>query len=503
MTMPHPKRRTRRAPVRTVGLRIRKLRRARGMGPLALAGPEFTKRYLRAVERCNLIPSLRVLELFAHRLDVPVQQILRANSAQYTSSGLTSDTELGALHEDLNYQLNYAKMLIKDGKLEEALDSIRLAQTYLESARPHNAKLPPHLLYRIPMLRGMTYLQSYKPDTALPELDKALVFVQGDEEKAATVHNLIGVAYYLKERPELAIREHLIAFHAVQNNVVRDLSSRFSIYRNLANDYVTLGDTKQAVATYKLALPILQDLNDPARKAAIFSGLGIAYADINDTVNAILWSSRALEIYTETGLHLKAAEVSLNLAELLVSEQRFDEAEPFLREAHAILADPRQEGNNLLLCQLNRVRALSALYQGQIGAADEHIQASLTFGKEAAVEASDACAIVAGSYRGTDKKIRPGSACYPIRAYVESLHLAAKIAEIRGNLPTADEMFGRALEWAEKTGSHETIRTITLGYGSTMEMRGALEPAMVYYKAAAQANQPLKRKNAGPAVLVG
>ena len=508
MSSSKPKRRTRRAPIRTVGLRIRKLRRARGMSPLALAQPEFTKRYLRAVERCSIIPSLRVIELFARKLDVSVPQILRANVAQHTGSGLTSERDLGALQEDLNYQLNYAKMLIKDanqskGKLEEALEGIRLADAYVASAGPHASKLPAQLLYRIPQLRGLAYVQSHNPGAALPELKRALALIEGDEEKAATVRNLLGAAYYLQERPDLAIKEHLICLRAVQTDVLRDLSSRFSIYRNLANDYWALGDAKQALATYKLALPILQDLNDPARKAGIFEGMGMVYREMNDLVSAILWTSRAREIYQEVGNSQLVAHASLNLAELMVLDQRFGEAEPLLTEVAEITEGAENPPEALFVSQFNRVRALSALSQRRLDKAAEFIQISLELGEKLSREAADECAVVANSYEGTDKKAYPGSACYPIRSYVEALHVAADIAEARGDHAAADETYAKALEWASKTGSPETVHNISLEYARRMEERGALQSAMEYYKAAAEANLPLKRKHVDRAAFVG
>ena len=504
MTSSQPRRRrTRRAPIRTVGLRIRKLRRARGLSPLELAQPEFTKKYLRTVERCNIIPSLKVIELFARRLEVPVAQLLRANVAQYTGSGLTSENDLGALQEDLNYQLNYAKMLIKDGNLEEALECIRLAEMYVASTGPHAAKLPPRLLYRLPFLKGLAYLNSHNSDAALPELERALSLVEADEEKAATVHNLLGAAYYLKERPDLAIKEHLICLRAVQNNTLRDLSSRFSVYRNLANDYFALGDAKQAIAIYKFTLPLLQDLNDPVRKAAVFFSMGIAYWEIKDKISSILYSSRARELWLEIGDRIEVAKTSLNIGEMLLDDRRPKEAEPFLQEASNILLDPENSADDQLLNHLYKVLALSAFKQGFLEKAEEHVQISLNFGKAASLAAVDACACLADSYEDSDKKIRPGSACYPICAYVDSLHLAAQIAQARGRTDVVDEIFATALEWAEKTGSQETIHSVSLGYAQNMEERGAHQPAMTYYKAAAEANLPLKRKNVGRSVLVG
>jgi tetratricopeptide (TPR) repeat protein len=503
MSMSHPRRRIRRAPIRTIGLRIRKLRRAKGMNQFTLIGPEFTKRYLRAVERCNLIPSLPVIELFANRLDVPVANLLRANIANHSGAGPVTEKEIGVLQEDLNYQFVYAKMLIKEGKLMEAHESLQRTENYIASIGALAQKIPPTLLFRLPCLKGTAHLQAFNPAPALPELEKALAMVEADEEKAAIVRNYLGVAYYLQERPSLAIKEHLLCLRAVQSDVVKDLSYRFSIYRNLANDYWTLGDAKQALAFYKLALPLLNDLNDPSRKAAIFSGMGIAYWELGDKVSAILWNNRAKELYAELGDRNMVAEIALAMAEYLVLEHRYADAEVFLKEASSQLLDPAGESSDLLLCAMYKIMGMSALAQGKLTDAEEYAELGMKYGYKAATDTAAACAVIAELPESADRKIRPGSACYPVKAYAEVLHLAARIAESQAQYAAADARYSEALEWVQKTGSHEVFHVISLSYAETMEKRGSHGDAMAYYKAAAQANLASSRRRSGQTTLVG
>jgi tetratricopeptide (TPR) repeat protein len=474
------------------------------MGQLALIRPEFTKKYLRAIEKCSLVPSMKVIELFAARIGVPVAQLLRTNVPHNMGSGLSSEKDLGAFEEDLNYQLNYITSLIKSGNLEEALTCIGWAETYVASAGPLTAKVSPGLVHRVPLLKGMAHLQSNNPGAALPERKKALALL-GDagEEKSAAVHDMLGAAYYLLERPEQAVQEHLISMRAVHNGSMSDPDQRSAVYFNLANAYVMLGDSRQALATYKEALPLLQDLDNPERKADTYNGMGKVYWDLGDISNSILSYSRARELYEEIGKPLRVAEVDLDMAELLIQAGRDENVEAMLKEASGIIGAPEHASDDLVQSNLHRTLALWAFKQGQLEQAEAYALISLDHGRKASTKADAACSAKSASYEGTEKKIMPGSACYPIRCYVEALQLAARIAEAQGLQPVADERLRTALKWAEKTGSTDTIHTVNMVFAESMEQRGSDLDAMEYYKAAAQANQSMNRKSTGPAVLVG
>lgn len=473
------------------------------MGQLALIEPEFTKKYLRAVEKCSIIPSIKVIELFAGRLGVPVTQLLRASVPHNMNSGLSNEKDLIAFQEDLDFQLNYIKMLIKEGTFDEALRCLDWADIYAASAGQFASKVPRQLLYRIPLLRATIYLHQRRPNKALPFLEKAISIIGDDEERAAKAHNMLGVAYYLLERPELAVQEHLICLRAIQNGALRDLAYQSSVLGNLGNAYVVIGDSRQAIATFKLAFPILEDLNDPERNASIFHGLGKAHADLGDTVTAILWYNRAREIYTELNRPLDAAELSAYIAEIMMGDGRDSEAEPLLKQATDAITDPANGAEDLLLAYINKLLADWALHHGQLDQAEEYARISLEYGEKIAENALAACQAVVEQSKGAERRVYSGSACHPIRSYVEALHVAAQIAEARGEHELTDKRFANALSWATKTAIHDTIHAVTLGYAKAMEERGADKNALAFYKAAAQANRSLHKKNLGPAILVG
>src|SRR5262249_35526195 len=160
-------------------------------------------------------PSLKALQVFARRLNVEIVDLLAAGDD--TEAG----PEIRAAEDELNQQLNYARMLIRAGQFDEAFQLIRDAE---QDATPRKAKLPSRALYRVPYLRGLAYLQLAQPELARPQLDEALDTARGDLEAEAATHNLLGLTYYQMEQPQMALEHHLEALRAVQSGDVQDPS---------------------------------------------------------------------------------------------------------------------------------------------------------------------------------------------------------------------------------------------------------------------------------------
>src|SRR5687767_1078789 len=112
--------------VQTLSARIRKARLEKGLTQEQLAGPEFTKGYVSALERGSVRPSLKALDVFSRRLGLTLSYFVAA------PQDVDIEPDLAAVEEDLQYQVNYAKMLIRTGQVEEAFDVIAEAERNIE-----------------------------------------------------------------------------------------------------------------------------------------------------------------------------------------------------------------------------------------------------------------------------------------------------------------------------------------------------------------------------------
>lgn len=455
----------------SIGERIRKIRQERGLTQEALAGPEFTKGYISALERGAVRPSLKALDVFARRLDVPLSEFVSADQS------LRVTPNLAALEEDLHYQANYAKMLIRSDQVDEALELLAEIE---RSVEPYHDKLADHTRYFIPFLRGRAYLQRMDPDRARPELEAALEYARGDEDATARVRNLLGVIFFEKEQPQLALEHHLNCLQAVQSGAVKDLNLRVSIYRNLANDYWALNDLPQAMGIYKEALTVLEDVNDLERQAHLFWGLAMAYRKAGDWALAKLYGTRALHIFEAADSRGEAASMCMHLSEILLDEKRYADAEQFLQRASDFLAST---GNLGLLSYLYRDYADLARRQERLAEAAEYAAQSIQLAK-AFLERAES----ENSSAGTGAKKTTGDRVWldVSRTYAEVLHVAALIEEAQGNSDAADRLFQEALGRVRQTGLEETLGALAFGYADVLKVRGDYKQAMEYYRDAAQ-----------------
>jgi tetratricopeptide (TPR) repeat protein len=482
-----------------IGRYIRKMRQARGLTQEALASPEFTKGYVSALERGAVRPSLKALEVFARRLEVPITDLLGAKHE------IENEPELRALKEDLNYQFNYAKMLIRTDRVIEAFDLINNIE---DNMQPHNEKLPESLRYMPSFLRGRAYVQQSRPELARPELERALDLARTDEEARARTHNLLGVVLQHQEQPQLALQQHLLCLQAITNSVIKDPNFRVSVYHNLANSYWASGDPDQAIGVYKEALVVLRDLNDYNAQAEVYWGLANAYKATDDWPQAKLYATRALHIYEAEDNKVAAATMSINLAELLMGDSQYEAAQDALKHAEEFLAGTSEQ---VLLGNLYYDYADLARRLGQLDQASELIAKSmmlLEHGINGEIRAGEG----AEEDEAAEKADQLGEFDHPaqvqmqtstasrawaarMRTYVEALHIAAVIEDEMANMDAADNLFQRALDYARRIGYEEIIYSISLSYGTVLKKRGDFERAVEYLESAAQGRGKRARRH--------
>src|SRR6266581_7703995 len=95
----------------TVGAKLRAARLAKKFTQSQLAHPDFSVSYVSAIERGQINPSLRALEIFAQRLGLSSTDLL----SKETGQALQGFSEKDAAHEnkqDIELQLLEAQLLI-------------------------------------------------------------------------------------------------------------------------------------------------------------------------------------------------------------------------------------------------------------------------------------------------------------------------------------------------------------------------------------------------------
>ncbi len=448
-------------PLTGLGQRLREARHRLGLTQDDVAQPEFTKSYVSAVERGKARPSLKALELMSRRLGIPMPEALAV------APEAVDTIDLAALAEDVEYQLDGARRAIDTGQGTEALRLIAVAE---QTAGDALDELDASTRYRLSYLRALAYLRAGEAGAAQRELERTLALageLEDGGEAAERVRNLIGGAYCEQNLPQLALEYHTRGVQAIQAGVVKDPNLQLLIYSNLANDYWALGDAQRAVAFYQEALKLLDRVGNVERQWGIYWGLSVAYKALGDVTRAALYAQRAIGIYEAMANQTAAAQMSVNLAELLIDRGDYPAAEAALTRARPLL---EAGGNPLHLSALYQRYAALELARGRQAEAAEY--------SARGVQLSEAV------YQAQAGQGDPAARSHMLRTYIRALRMAGRVAEAQGDPATADARFTTALDLARDAELWEAAADLAYAYAELLTARGAHEQAGTYYRQA-------------------
>ncbi len=500
------------------------------MSAEALGEPGLGASFVIALERGAVRPSMTALKALAERLEMPLQQLLNAR----TRLGRRS---LPAYERDLAYQLDIANWMLHNNRIADALNSIKEAEVHAAS---YLRFLSAQITYRIPYLRGKAHYFAQRSTEAQHELERALRLlnrisragaraesIDREENVHALIqtHNILGICHYSQGHLEQAKDHHLLCRRLIAANGIKNPGLRLGVYRNLANDYWASGDFSLAISTYKEALALFDDLSDPQRKAGVHWGLSMSYKALDDLVFAAVHARQAVDLYTEAGAWGLAATMRLNLAEVLIANARYREAEEHLNKVSGWLQEPVPlpisspeinaggsssdaaadsaasshdssaagaagaeekseagkvdvERQEILLSVLYMNYGVLAWKAHDLQRAVDYIDHSVVFGEQA----------VASATRSNE------AGGYEARTLAEALSYSAQIHEEMGDKEVCNQLFERALSVISTTEFEETYRTVAHAYAAVLETREDYKGATRMFRLAAGRGGRLKQR---------
>src|SRR5215831_9587941 len=108
----------------TVGSKLRAARLARKLTQSQLAQPDFSVSYVSAIERDQIQPSLRALEIFAQRLGTTSTDLL-SKTAGHLKSGILEKIPARESEQNIELELLEAQLLIFQGDYRKAMELLR------------------------------------------------------------------------------------------------------------------------------------------------------------------------------------------------------------------------------------------------------------------------------------------------------------------------------------------------------------------------------------------
>lgn len=436
---------------KSVGEKLRAARIAQHYTQSQLAAPDFSVSYISAIERGQIHPSLRALEILAGRLGLSSTQLLPTKAQQEERhGGSLSITERD--EDEVELVLLEANIQIRQEMAQEAI-------ALLEKLTSRRIKRPQQLQQRY--LLGWAH------------------FVSGQFQECD---------YILTEAAQIA-------------NDLNDTYLQLRILNVQAQAQASMRNYAQALLAHQRCLSLLesQEHHDPFFTAQVYMNMGQQYAQLENNAQSLEMFHRAIEIvenlttphgvqqaYWEMCRHYSEAK-QYNLATLYVYKSTEVHAQEMVRQLKSELY--YYLGKALILTDEEQIRAFleeslnkETVKQDPLSLTSVYTRyAELHFHKNELEEASQR------AQQACDLAQSLGNSLIGADAYI----MSGRIAYARQQYAAGDGHFVIGLDMLDQLGSHEEMANESVRYAELLEATGKAHEAFTYFRRAFQSQQKL------------
>ncbi len=277
----------------SVGAKLRAARQAKKYTQSQLASPDFSVSYISAIERGQIHPSLRALEILARRLELSSTQLLLDHSPGENGTGkghaITPlfDDEIGA-----ELALIEAQISILCGTASEAITQLK--------------KLPSRTLHaqhriRHRYLLGWAYFltaEMQNCEDALLEVEK-LAVEHNDYYSRLHAANLLGIAYATMSNHQQALQAHHHCLELLKDVQPADPFFLCQLYNHLGQHYTNLNDFNAALTMFNQAITLAESFSSQEQLQATYWTIAQHYSQAQELHLASLYTHKCLHLYQQ------------------------------------------------------------------------------------------------------------------------------------------------------------------------------------------------------------
>lgn len=482
---------------RVLGQRIRQLRTRKSLTQQDLAGNDYTKSYISAIEQGKSRPSLEALQRMAARLEVSASTLLdpdaqgfmpfdpealprrvrRRRNSKGGAGGRVFDSA------QAEYQLVQANLLIAAGRPGDALAMVRTMLP--EEGATGGPRVEDSQLQRI-------YSLAARAATSMGESSEAVGYAQkgmqvcmrlGDRDGLERMRNIAGLALYHANRPLAALEHHRTCLEAITSGTMRDPNFKLEVYGNIAADYAALHDNKRTLEAYESALPLLEEVNGIEQQVSIFQEVATGYAEREDFDLARQYAMKALIIYEVQANMASAARLESKYGDILVETGELEQAEERLSRSLQVAEKQKSDVDRAVaLTSMARLYMKREDFDKALGTATQAVEisrnASYAQSDQDKGRAPKRVAEEVSAY------IQPHAGTSAHRALAQALALSGEIASQTGDAKKTDSLFDEALQIVESNQALDISSDIYQRYAHVLASRGQHEQASKYFELA-------------------
>jgi len=435
---------------KSVGEKLRAARIAQHYTQSQLAAPDFSVSYISAIERGQIHPSLRALEILAGRLGLSSTQLLPARGQQDDRQSSPISTERD--DDEVELALLEAHILIREGATSQAV-------TQLEKLSSKRLKRPHQLLHRY--LLGWAYYKTAQFQESDYTLSEAAQLAK--ELNANHLHlrilNLLAMGQAAMRNYAQALLAHQRCINLLESVEPYDPFFTIQIYVYMGQHYTHLNNFGQAQETFQKALAIAEKLATTAGIQAAYWQLCQYYASNKETELATLYAFKSFHLHDLREWKYLRSEIYYYLGRSMLKGDP-ETARAYLDKAQhdeLVTKDP-------LSCATVLAREAEWHFErGQFEPAQGYAQ-----------QACDLAQPYGDTIIGADALIIHGRIAYAQQHYDEG-----------------HQYFAAGLDMLERIDQHEELADESVRYAQQLEEIGKPHEAFTYFRKAFQSKQKI------------
>lgn len=438
---------------KSVGEKLRAARVAQHYTQSQLAAPDFSVSYISAIERGQIHPSLRALEILAARLGLSSTQLLPTRSQQDAHMNATLDIAERD-DDEVELALLEAELLIHQGNADQAANQINKIST-------KRLKRQQLLLHRY--LLGRAYFATERFQEAEYTLAEALQIAKELNTTYLTLRilNISALAHAAMRNYTQALISHEHCINLLATTKPHDPFFAAQIYTYMGQHYTQLEYVDRAIEMFHKALAMAEEFATLEDAQAIYRDICSYYATTKEDDLAALHAYKSFYLsIQETNKHLRG-ELHHYLGHAIMKGDA-QQARLYLDETlqqSGVLRDP---------LSLASVSARNAEWYANHEQFDQALKFALQ-AHELSEPFGDT--IIAA----------------------EALTILGRIEYAISQYEQGDQHFTAGLEMFERLGSHQELANESVLYAQLLEERGKEREAFAHLRRAFQSRQRLGR----------
>lgn len=437
---------------KSVGAKIRAARQALKYTQSKLATPEFSVSYISAIERGQIQPSLRALEILAKRLGIPSAQLIQLDTQNEQALGFA--TSVAKNDEAL---LALALLEAQISILQE--DAIK-AITLLSELPASKFQKKYFLQHRF--LLGWAYLLTSELDKCIVTLAEGESFANEQNDSSNTLHiyDLMGIAYASMGDYARALQAHERCLNMLETTQPQDPFFLCHLYNQLGQHYAQLQKRDAAINAFKQAITIIEELNTPENLQTAYWNNALHFAAAKEYRSASIYFHKCLELQNQRAYAPLRSEIYHYLGRALMKGDQA-QARTFLENA---LQQKPNQMDTLTLASIMTHFAEWFFLHNQLPEAEKYAE------------------------KASELAIPFGTTLIAS----EALIIWGRIQYAQETYKSADKHFAAGLEMLEHLGLPQEQSDQLALYAQLLDARGKTKEALHYYKRAFESLRRIK-----------